>query len=327
MNLVMLTFLALSASVSPDAPRLDVSIDANSAKTGRLMVVAVAVAAAVAPIKSLNISLAGKRGVACETSADHRRFRALVPVNIEQKPGQLSLAIEAALDDGGFIRWQKPVAVTAGSYDKRTITVGKKFTSPSKAQRQRAAAEAKTLSAAMADTVPDRLWRGSFVKPTAGGMTSPFGTLRTYNKKRRSRHLGLDLDGDVGDAIVAANAGRVVMAMERFYTGGTVVIDHGQGLLTMYFHMSRIDVVSGQRVHSGQHLGAVGASGQVTGPHLHFSVKLDGLYADPSHLLQLDFSDDALAAASTTAPSDAPVDPDEAKPAQGDAEEASAVAR
>ena len=154
MTILALTFLALSTGVAPDAPRLDVQIEASSARTGRLMVVDVGVAAAVAPIKTLGITLAGKTGVACQTSADGRGFRALVPIGIEQKPGQLSLAIEAALDDGGFIRWQKPVVVGAGAYDKRTITVSKRFTSPSKAQRQRAAAEAKTLSAAMADTVP-----------------------------------------------------------------------------------------------------------------------------------------------------------------------------
>jgi murein DD-endopeptidase MepM/ murein hydrolase activator NlpD len=295
MNVLFISLLLLGAGDAADVPRLDVNIVADSALTGRLMVVDIAVAASVSPIKTLGITLDGKTGVAAETSADRRRYRALVPISIEQKPGQLTLAVDAALDDGGFVRWQKPVAVRLGTYDKRTITVSKKFTSPSKAQRQRAAAEATTLSAAMADTLQERLWRGSFVKPTAGPMTSPFGTLRTYNKKRRSRHLGLDLDGEVGDAIIAANAGRVVMAMERFYTGGTVVIDHGQGLLTMYFHMSRIDVVSGQRVARGQNLGAVGASGQVTGPHLHFSVKLDGLYADPSHLLTIDLSEDVLA--------------------------------
>jgi murein DD-endopeptidase MepM/ murein hydrolase activator NlpD len=188
------------------------------------------------------------------------------------------------------------VPILAGAYDKRTISVSKKFTSPSKAQRIRAEKESASLTAALATTSADRLWRGSFIKPTPGDMTSPFGTLRTYNKKRKSRHLGLDLDGDVGAPIVAANGGRVLLAMERFYSGGTVVLDHGQGLITMYFHMSRIDVVDGQTVEQGQGLGAVGASGQVTGPHLHFCVRLDGLYVDPSHVLTLDLGGDTARA-------------------------------
>ena len=130
------------------------------------------------------------------------------------------------------------------------------------------------------------------MKPTPGEQTSPFGTLRTYNKKRRSRHMGLDLDGDVGAPIVAANRGRVLIATERYYSGGTVLVDHGQGLMTMYFHMSRIDVKAGKLVEKGEALGAVGASGQVTGPHLHLSTKLGGEYVDSAQLLRLDLDDD-----------------------------------
>jgi murein DD-endopeptidase MepM/ murein hydrolase activator NlpD len=137
------------------------------------------------------------------------------------------------------------------------------------------------------------LWRGSFTKPTPGAETSPFGTLRTYNNKRRSRHLGLDLDGDVGAPVLASNHGRVVLAAERFYSGGTVVIDHGQGLFTMYFHLSRIDVIAGADVVKGASIGAVGASGQVTGPHLHFTVKFQGHAQNPARLLALDLSADA----------------------------------
>jgi murein DD-endopeptidase MepM/ murein hydrolase activator NlpD len=104
--------------------------------------------------------------------------------------------------------------------------------------------------------------------------------------------MGLDLDGDVGATIVAANRGRVLVASERFYSGGTVLLDHGQGLMTMYFHMSRIDVKPGQLLEKGQGIGAVGASGQVTGPHLHLSTKLGGEYVDPAQLLSLDLSAD-----------------------------------
>jgi len=282
-----------SAPTSPStSPLLDVQWRNDSARTGRLLVVDVAVAATVAPLASVAVSLGSHQGVSVPTSTDGRRHLALVPVSIESTPGPQVLTVDATLEGGGFVRWQKPVPILAGAYDKRTITVSKKFTSPSKAQRIRAEKESASLTAALATTSPERLWRGSFIKPTPGEMTSPFGTLRTYNKKRKSRHLGLDLDGDVGAPIVAANGGRVLLAMERFYSGGTVVLDHGQGLITMYFHMSRIDVVDGQVVARGQGLGAVGASGQVTGPHLHFCVRLDGLYVDPSHVLTLDLGAD-----------------------------------
>jgi murein DD-endopeptidase MepM/ murein hydrolase activator NlpD len=286
---------ALSASVEThdvDVQRLDVTWLEASAATGRMLVVDVGVAAALEPIVSLELTLGDERGVWMPASADRRRVRALVPIPVDAPAGPRLLHVDATLLDGRAARFFKPVAVKAGAYDQRHIKVSRQFTSPSQAQQRRAEAEAEALAEALRMTSSERLWRGSFLLPTAGAVTSPFGTLRTYNKKKKSRHLGLDLDGDVGAPIVAPNHGRVLLASERYYSGGTVVLDHGQGFLTMYFHMSRIDVVDGQVVAPGERLGAVGASGQVTGPHLHWTVKLDGHAVDPSQLLELDLSMD-----------------------------------
>jgi hypothetical protein len=291
--LPLLVTLASSSATAASSKLLDVRWVDDSARTGRMLVVDIAVAPSVEPIVTLDVKLGERQGISFPASADRRRHRALVPIPIDGKPGPRQLHIDATLQDGSPARWHKPVPVKEGAYDKRHIKVGKQFTSPSKAQQQRAAKEAEALSAALSTTSAERLWRGSFARPTPGVVTSPFGTLRTYNKKKKSRHLGLDLDGDVGDPIVAPNRGRVLLATERFYSGGTVVLDHGQGFITMYFHMSRIDVAVGQLVEKGEGLGAVGASGQVTGPHLHWSVKLDGLYMNPSQLLELDLTMDS----------------------------------
>ncbi|MDP2340202.1 MAG: M23 family metallopeptidase [Deltaproteobacteria bacterium] len=275
------------------APLLEVSWDASTARTGKIVVVDVATPPGLPAIRSLSAELDDHAGVALAISADRHKWRVLVPVDIDSKLVPQPLRIDAVLMDGRATTWKKPVALREGGYDKRTITVGKQFTNPSTKQRQRAEQESLLLSAAMRIESPERMWRGNFLKPTAGLQTSPFGTLRTYNKARRSRHLGWDLDGDVGSPIVAAGRGKILLAMERFYSGGTVLIDHGQGLMTMYFHMSRIDVLAGGFVDKGQPLGAVGASGQVTGPHLHFSVRLGGLYVDPRQLIGLNLSADA----------------------------------
>jgi murein DD-endopeptidase MepM/ murein hydrolase activator NlpD len=136
--------------------------------------------------------------------------------------------------------------------------------------------------------------------PTAGGETSPFGTLRTYNKKKKSRHLGLDLDGDIGAPVFASNRGRVVLSSDRFYSGGTIVIDHGNGLFSMYFHLSKRMPKVGQLIERGEGIGAVGKSGQVTGPHLHFSIKMNGIYVDGAALLATSFDDDPLAVRQST---------------------------
>src|SRR5690606_28296371 len=108
-----------------------------------------------------------------------------------------------------------------------------------------------------------------------------------FNGSLASVHYGLDLRGAVGAPIHAANAGVVVMVRDCFTSGNTVIVDHGAGLYTLYFHLSRFDVTEGQRVERGQLLGAVGSTGRVTGPHLHWSVHVDGRYVDPQRLLEL----------------------------------------
>jgi murein DD-endopeptidase MepM/ murein hydrolase activator NlpD len=291
--MIALVLLVCSQAPAPLlAPLLEVSWDASSARTGKIVVVDVAVPPGLPAIQSIKAQLDDHAGIALAISADRRRWRVLVPVDIESKLVPQPLRIEAVLMDARVTTWKKPVALREGGYDKRTISVGKQFTNPSAKQKKRAEQESLSLSAAMRIESPERLWRGSFFKPTPGLQTSPFGTLRTYNQSRRSRHLGWDLDGDVGSPIFAAGRGKILLAMERFYSGGTVLIDHGQGLMTMYFHMSRIDVMAGGMIEKGQSLGAVGASGQVTGPHLHFSVRLGGLYVDPKQLLGLNLSAD-----------------------------------
>lgn len=274
-------------------PALAVRWQNNSAEPGRLLVLEIDVAdrADVAPIKQLTLELDGKRGVAWPIDAARRRFRGLAPIEIEHAlTVPADLKVTALLDDGRLLERTHQVELKSGRYDRRNIRVARRFTSPSKAEQARADDEARAMAAAQATSAPSRLWAGSWCVPTAGKPTAPFGTLRTYNQKRRSRHLGLDLDGDVGAPVIAAARGRVVLAVDRFYSGGTVVIDHGEGLFSMVFHLSRIDVGVGQLVQQGAVVGAVGASGQVTGPHLHFTVKLDGVSVDPAQLLALDLS-------------------------------------
>lgn len=280
------------ATLIATAPLLDVQWAPDSARTGKMLDLMVTVSPTAAAIQQLEIVLDGKRGIAMPASKDRHTWRALAPIEIEAKIEPIELRVDARLSDGEQVHWQKPVAIREGDYDQRNITVGRKFTSPSKQQQKRAARESKELAAVLETMSPERLWRGSWAKPVKGEETSPFGTLRTYNKKRRSRHMGLDLDGEIGDPIVAGNRARVLMATDRFYSGGTVVLDHGQGFITMAFHMSRIDVKVGQLVEKGELLGAVGKSGQVTGPHLHFTAKLDNVSVDPAQLLKLDLSAD-----------------------------------
>lgn len=295
--MLALPLLLLAASSSPVADvaapslLLDVRWEGEGLATGRIARIEVR---SPRPLTSLEGTIEAQRLVTVPVSTDGRTWLALAPVSVEAAPRPVPLTLEATLQNGQAVEWSKPVPIVEAPYDERHITVGKQFLKPSKKQTRRAARESRILSSVLGKVSVERLWRGSFARPTPGEETSPFGTRRTYNKKKKRRHLGLDLDGQTGAPIVSANRGRVVLAADRFYSGGTVVVDHGQGMFTMYFHMSRIDVKEGELVEKGQGLGAVGASGQVTGPHLHFSVRLGGLYLDPKHLLAMDLSQDAL---------------------------------
>lgn len=277
--------------VAPPPALLEVTWDGEALLTGRLARIEVK---STRPIAGLTGTIDKRRVILFPSSTDGSQWIGLAPVSVEAQPRPAKLAFHAVMQDGKKLEWKKPVAIREAPYDERQLTVSKQFVKPSAKQRARAARESRQMEKVLASPNAQRLWRGSWAKPTPGVETSPFGTRRTYNDKKKSRHLGLDLNGATGDPIVASNRGRVALASDRFYSGGTVVLDHGEGLFSMYFHMSRIDVKVGDVVEKGQGLGAVGASGQVTGPHLHFSVKAAGLYVDPKYVLELDLSKDAL---------------------------------
>src|SRR5436853_326515 len=131
-----------------------------------------------------------------------------------------------------------------------------------------------------------RLWRVPFVRPRASGVTSGFGVARVFNKVLRSRHWGVDFAGRIGAPVRAANRGVVALVADLYYSGTTVLVDHGAGLVTGYFHLSRVLVVPGDTVDVGQPIGRVGSSGRVTKAHLHWSGAYGGITVDPLDLIR-----------------------------------------
>jgi murein DD-endopeptidase MepM/ murein hydrolase activator NlpD len=157
----------------------------------------------------------------------------------------------------------------------------------------RAEAETQRLRSLYATATPERLWRGSFVAPVASARRSGgFGARRVINGLPRSAHAGLDYSAERGAPVVAANGGRVALTGEFFFPGRLVVIDHGLGLYTAYFHLDRITVAEQDFVLRGTPIGVVGATGRATGPHLHFAVTLASARVDPASLLGLGLPDE-----------------------------------
>lgn len=218
-------------------------------------------------------------------------FQAVAPLPVEHPQG--TLALEVKLASGSSLTAE--LEVVDPQWRTRELTVAKKFVKPPKSVRKRMEEDRKAFARAFDQPWSPPRFSRSFEWPRRDVLTAYFGDLRTYNGEKQSQHYGTDVDGNTGDPVVATNDGKVVMVRDNYASGLTVVIDHGAGIFTTYFHLSAVKVKQGAKVKQGQLLGAVGKSGRVTGPHLHFGAKVDGLYVDAETLLKLDFS--ALTAA------------------------------
>lgn len=178
--------------------------------------------------------------------------------------------------------------VSARTFAVQRLTLPPALVDLDPAAERRAAEEVARLRAVYATVTPERLWRGPFTRPVAGeGGGTGFGARRIINGRPRAPHAGADYAAPAGTPVVAANTGRVSLVADFFFPGRLVVVDHGLGLHTLYFHLETVDVGDGQRVERGQPLGTVGSTGRSTGPHLHFGVQLGGLRLDPVSLLDL----------------------------------------
>jgi len=213
-------------------------------------------------------------------------FTALIGVPIEG-PDSLAVTLFPA-GAGGGDSVEVALRVIAGSYRRERLAVAPKYAKPDTASQRRIREEIDTARAISRQAhTTSRLWSEAFRPPRSGRVTSPFGTARVLNGEVQSRHLGTDFAGAVGAPVRAANAG-VVALVGQFYLAGTVLyLDHGEGLVTGYFHLSRAEVAQGDTVARGQIIGRVGQSGRVTGPHLHWIARYGNITVDPMSLLKL----------------------------------------
>jgi murein DD-endopeptidase MepM/ murein hydrolase activator NlpD len=179
----------------------------------------------------------------------------------------------------------KNLAITAHSFPTRTLTVDDAYVNPPPEVTERITREAEELAKIYRESATDRLWTEPFVRPVSEDANSAFGSRSVFNGEARSPHSGADFRSPAGTPVHAPNRGRVVLAKELYFTGNTVIIDHGLGLFSLFAHFSAIDVAAGETVTTGQVVGNVGATGRVTGPHLHWGLRLDGARVDPLSLL------------------------------------------
>jgi murein DD-endopeptidase MepM/ murein hydrolase activator NlpD len=216
------------------------------------------------------------------------QWRAIVGVDLDSRPGEHAVNVTFRYADGRTRVVNEPITVRSEQYPTTELTVEERYVELSPEDQARAEREAAETSAIYDTFTTERYWSDVFVVPVDGATDGRnFGHRRVFNGQPRAPHSGADLRARTGTPIHAANRGRVVLAKDLFYSGNAVFIDHGHGLFTTYLHLSAIDVKVGDIVERGQRLGLAGATGRVTGPHLHWGVRIVDARVDPFSLVRL----------------------------------------
>jgi len=214
---------------------------------------------------------------------------ALAGADVESPPGPSTLRITAQIGKGE-LDLSRSVEIHEARYRTETLSVAPEFVQPGPEALQQIEAEKALKGKVFAASAPEPLWSGDFRRPVEARATDSFGVRRTFNGTLESVHKGTDFRTATGTPVRAGNSGVVVLATRLYYEGNCVVIDHGLGLFTISMHLSRIDVREGQHVNGDDLVGLSGATGRVTGPHLHWAVRWQDAYLDPVKLLRMHLS-------------------------------------
>jgi murein DD-endopeptidase MepM/ murein hydrolase activator NlpD len=212
-------------------------------------------------------------------------YTAFVGADLEAKPGLVTVIVKGMTTTGIQRDSQISLLIKPKAFKKESFSVGAEFDQLSPEVLERIRKDQDEFAGAFMKSGPDPLWRGPFVLPVSSEVSSPFGYRRIINGAPRAPHTGVDLRAALGSEVVAANHGRVVLLGDFFFSGNSLVLDHGAGLYTMYFHLSGFKVEMGAAVGKGDVIGLSGMTGRVTGPHLHWGARLNGARIDPFELV------------------------------------------
>jgi murein DD-endopeptidase MepM/ murein hydrolase activator NlpD len=260
-----------------------ISTRARSIQPGELVIFTVTVAPAT---ESVRLGAFGREIAGFRVDATH--WRALVGIDLDTAPGPHRVTVDAVVPGKAPAHGVYDLLVRTRQFPTRRLQVDEAFVNPPAEVEARIIKEAAELDAIWkAAPGEQRYWSGTFVRPVPGPANSQFGSRSVFNGVPRAPHGGGDFLSGAGTPIKAPNAGRILLARSLYFTGNTVIIDHGAGLLSMLAHLSETDVAEGDRVEAGQVVGKVGATGRVTGPHLHWAVRANGARVDPVSVLAL----------------------------------------
>lgn len=277
--MTQMLFAALAALLLAPAP-IQIAARSRSLQPGELMVLSITV-----PNLSARVHVrAFGHDVTAYPDGD-RAWRALVGIDLEQRAGSYDLS--AASDAPGRPTAVRALAVVRRQFPRRVLTVAPDYVNPPPDDMKRITQENAFLADLYAHPADDAFFLDGFERPVPGRANSSFGSRSVFNGQARSPHAGTDFLSGAGTPVHAPSGGRIVAARDLFFTGKTVIIDHGLGVFSMLAHLSRVDVEEGQDIPRDAIVGLVGATGRVTGPHLHWAMRVGAARVDPLSALAL----------------------------------------
>lgn len=271
----LMSFLVLSLMLCPPADAGSPALPKQSLVPGGILILPIEAPAELKP----TVLYEGNRAMVVRTGDE---WKAIVGIPLSATLGRNELLVQAGTAPGKRVEFE----VGAKEYQTQSLTVKPGMVNLSKKDLARVESEKLRLQAAtntFSKTPPPTL---RLEQPVPGVRSSSYGLRRVFNGESRNPHSGMDIAAATGTPIKAPADGRVVEAGNFFFNGNSIYIDHGEGLITMYCHMSAIDVKVGDEVKTGDVVGKVGATGRATGPHLHWGVALNHTYVDPALFLQ-----------------------------------------
>lgn len=283
--MISVFFAAALQVATPQSP-FGVSIRPDNPRQGT------AITVVVGPVESATLQLVDVRGrlagemLHFDRVGSEYHSTAGLPVLRE---GVLEFPLVLHFEDGSTEVMTGSVSISSGDYGADTLRVNSSFSTPLTAEQRDRISGERARSAALTEISHEtpRLWSQPFQLPLNSRTTSSYGRTRVFNGEIRSRHMGVDLDGETGDEVSVANDGVVALVGDFFYSGNIIYVNHGAGVITAYSHLSRTAVAEGDRVLRGQVIGFVGQTGRVTGPHLHWAARYGSISIDARTLLEL----------------------------------------
>ena len=275
----MALIIASLSRVVAQSSRIDVDVAARAIQPGELVVLTLTPPAGstITRVRAFDRELQ-------PFPIDRGRWEVLVGIDLDATAGAHVVSIDATFG-GRANKRDFTLTVVPKSFPTRTLTVNDAFVNPPASAAERIAQDARDLASIWAHPAASRLWNGPFVRPVPHEANSAFGSRSVFNGQKRSPHAGADFLSPAGTPVKSPNSGRIVLARDLYYSGNTVIVDHGLGLFSLFAHFSAITVHEGDVVKTGDQLGLVGATGRVTGPHLHWAVNVNGARVDPLSLL------------------------------------------